>query len=124
MAALLLKLAVPAGLMVGAGPRAITLEICHGVGGEAFADPVTIPVKQADQDLSGKPGPDKPGSDKPGGECPYAALSMVSLAGADAVLLALAMVFIIALGFAPIRFALPQRAPFLRPPLRGPPALI
>ncbi len=46
---------------------------------------------------------------------------MASLAGADALLLAAALAFILALGFAPATAPRPRRAVWLRPPLRGPP---
>ena len=114
-AALLLKLAVPAGFMVGTGANAITVEICHGISAPASASVAAIPVKHADQEPPGKSGK---------GECPYGALAMASLSGTDTVLLALALAFILALGFAPMRFALLHRAPFLLPPLRGPPTFV
>ena len=46
-----------------------------------------------------------------------------SLAGADAVLLAAALVFILTLGVAPAPPLRLARNPHLRPPLRGPPLL-
>ena len=59
---------------------------------------------------------------KADGACPYAALGMAAATGADAALLAIALGFILALGFAPIP-AIPRSDPLhLRPPLRGPPA--
>ena len=53
--------------------------------------------------------------------CTYSALSMPSLHGVDALLLGLALVFILALGFAPPRALRFKTLPHLRPPLRGPP---
>lgn len=114
-AALCLKVIVPTGFMVGGDMRSITVQICHDAGDGPLVKEIAVPVKEGMSDGPGKPAK---------GECPYAALSMVSLTGTDAALLALALAFIIALGFAPISFAPPRRDYHLRPPLRGPPALI
>lgn len=114
VAALCLKAAVPTGFMIGAEARTITVQICRDVSGGAISQQMTIPVNQ-DADAHGKPAK---------GECPYASLSMASLSGADPVLLALALAFIIALGFAATQIVPPRREYHLRPPLRGPPALI
>lgn len=115
-AALLLKLVVPTGFMIGLdASRAITVTICHDASGDGAVQQMAIPMKKGAGEAPGKPAK---------GECPYAALSMASLSGTDSVLLALALIFIIALGLAPVRFALPARPAFLLPPLRGPPALI
>ncbi|MEJ2457309.1 MAG: hypothetical protein P8Y58_03845 [Novosphingobium sp.] len=116
VAALFLKAAVPTGFMIGAdSSRTITITICHDASGDRPAQQIAIPMKKGEGEAPGKPAK---------GECPYAALSMASLSGADVALLALALAFIIALGFAPVRFTLPPRPSFLLPPLRGPPALI
>jgi hypothetical protein len=55
--------------------------------------------------------------------CAYAVLSLASLAGADPVLLAAALAFVLALGFARRRPVTVPRAVHLRPQLRGPPPL-
>ncbi|MCT2398430.1 DUF2946 family protein [Novosphingobium mangrovi (ex Huang et al. 2023)] len=116
VAALLLKLAVPTGFMVGAdASRTITITICHDASGDAAPRQLSIPMNKGAEEAPGKPAK---------GECPYAALAMASMTGADVALLALALAFIIALGFAPVRFALPRRAAYILPPLRGPPARI
>lgn len=115
-AALLLKVVVPTGFMIGAdASRTITVMICHDASGDGPAKQISVPLKKGEGEAPGKPGK---------GECPYAALSMASLSGADPVLLALALAFIVTLGFASVCFALPQRPAFILPPLRGPPALI
>lgn len=114
-AVLCLKAVVPTGFMIGGDMRTITVQICRDASGGAASQQLTIPVKQDAGDAHGKPAK---------GECPYAALSMASLSGADPVLLALALAFIVALGFAAPRLAPPRREYRLRPPLRGPPALI
>lgn len=113
--ALCLKIVVPTGYMVGTDSRTLTVLVCHDASGAGSALKITLPVKSGQTDAPGKPMK---------GECPYGALSMAALGGADPVLLALALAFIIALGFAPIRLALAERFRHVRPPLRGPPALI
>lgn len=114
--ALLLKVLVPTGFMIGAdASHTITVTICHDASGAGAVQQIAIPLKKGGGEAPGKPAK---------GECPYGALSMASLSGADTVLLALALAFIMALGFAPVRCAVPARPSFILPPLRGPPALI
>lgn len=112
--ALCLKALLPSGFMLGQDHRAITIEICRDASGSAAALTMLLPLKSDGQHLPGKPAK---------GECPFGALSMASLGGADPVLLALALAFIIALGFTPVRAVAPPRPHYLRPPLRGPPIL-
>ncbi len=112
-AALCMKALLPAGYMIGETSRTITVQICHDGSGISQSKQIAIPMKGAAADTKGKQG---------NGECPFSALSMASLSGADTALLAVALAFILALGFAPIRPILPQRQFHLRPPLRGPPA--
>jgi hypothetical protein len=111
--ALCLKLLVPAGYMVGSESRTLTVSICADAEGAHLTRQIVLPVKGEDGKSSehGKSAP-----------CPYAALGMASLPGADTVLLALALAFIVALGFAPVPAVPLRRTAFLRPPLRGPPA--
>jgi hypothetical protein len=114
MAALSMKMVVPTGFMIGNETRVLTVQICD----EAFTGyPVkqlVIPMKDGGGE-SGKHGK---------GDCPFTALSMASLTGADAALLALALVFILALGFAPLQTHSAKPFLHLRPPLRGPPAAV
>ncbi|QSR18143.1 hypothetical protein [Novosphingobium sp. KA1] len=111
--ALCLKALLPTGFMPGQGLRAITIEICHDASGGDGTLQMLVPLKTGGDHVPGKPAK---------GECPFGALSMVSLGGADPVLLALAIAFIVALGFAPVRAVALAPRPHLRPPLRGPPA--
>lgn len=112
--ALLLKAVLPTGYMVGAETRTFTVQICHDASGGASPLKLVLPVKSGEREIPGKPAQ---------GECPYCALSMVCVGGTDAVLLALALAFILALGFAESAFPSAQRRDYLRPPLRGPPVL-
>lgn len=113
--ALCLKIVVPSGYMMVQDTRTITLQVCHDATGEGSDLTISVPVKSAGHDGPGKPAK---------GECPYGALSMVALGGADPILLALALAFIMLLGFAPTRYPPATRFAHIRPPLRGPPALI
>lgn len=117
LAALLLALAlcvkaiVPAGFMPGSDERFITVSVCTDASGGLMTRQIAIPGKgDAAQDHA-----------RSKGECAFAGLAMAVIGGADVVLLATALAFILALGFAE-RPVLAQRdASRLRPPLRGPP---
>lgn len=113
--ALFVKAIVPSGYMIGSGERILTIQICDPSLGHGASQKIAIPMK---------PGGD--GADKAAkiqGDCAFSSLSMVSLAGADPLLLAIAFAFILTLGFAPAPVPAGPRTPFLRPHLRGPPAL-
>lgn len=111
--ALAMKALMPAGLMLGQmpGTTVLTVMVCADSQGGSYSKRIVVPHsgKSADEAAPGK-------------DCPYSALSMASLAGADTALLAAVLAFILALGFAaapPLRV---RRVLHLRPPLRGPPA--
>jgi hypothetical protein len=113
-AALCLKVLVPGGYMLGQGAGTyITVEICADASGQHLTKDVFVPAK---------PGQGNSAQAKGDGPCPYSALSMAALSGADAALLALALAFILALGFLPAAPPRLARAAHVRPPLRGPPA--
>lgn len=113
VAALCMKMVVPTGFMFGQDSKVLTVQICD----EAFAGhtvkQIVIPMKGNTGDTKGKQGK---------ADCPFSSLSMASMAGADNALLALALAFILALGFAPVRTSSAKPVFHLRPPLRGPPA--
>lgn len=121
LAALLLALAlamralVPAGYMIDSRTDFLTVTICSGVDQHST---IKIPFerKSGSGEHQGKAQGDSP--------CVFSALGMAALGGADAPLLAIALAFVLALGFAPIRLPLLQRARHLLPPAHGPPALI
>ncbi|MBU6268794.1 MAG: hypothetical protein KGN34_14700 [Sphingomonadales bacterium] len=108
--ALALRLLLPSGLMLAQTGTSITVQICADATGLAKAQQLVLP---------GKPAPAKAHPDSTA--CPYAALSMAALGGADALQLAAALALLIVLGFA-ARHP-PRAGPFrrLRPPLRAPP---
>lgn len=115
MAALCMKIVVPTGFMIGQNSKVLTVQLCTDGLGHAVTAKIVIPMKGEPGDSSGKQGK---------AECPFASLSMASMSGTDPALLALALAFILALGFAPAQTSHPKRVSYLRPPLRGPPALV
>lgn len=115
--ALCLKVAVPAGYMLGEQARVLTVVLCADASGEPMTQQIVLgaaggATHDADKHAKGDP------------VCPYSALSLTALGGADVALLAAALAFILALGFAPVTAGLPARWAHLRPPLRGPPARV
>lgn len=114
--ALALKAALPAGYMLGQHGQTLTVEICADASGGTLTTQIVVP-------RSGAPAEQTGAHEKAATPCAYAALGFAALPGADALLLGLALAFILALGFAPVPSAPLRRVPFLRPPLRGPPAL-
>lgn len=115
--ALSVKLVLPQGYMIGeTGARTITVQMCFdGLSHET----VKLVLPMTGKSSTG----DRHDQGKSSDHCPFSSLSMGSLAGADAPLLALALAFILILGFAPIHPVHRNRFTYLRPPLRGPPAL-
>lgn len=115
LAALCMKALIPSGYMIGQNSKVLTVQICHDGLGETITKRIVIPMNGDPSDSTGK---------QVKGDCAFTSLSMASMAGASHALLAIALAFIIALGFAPMQLPRPKRMFHLRPPLRGPPALI
>lgn len=127
--ALMVKAAVPTGFMIERHGGTLTIENCvdapngmidqmiHALPGESMHGKA-----MAGKSMDGKAMDGKGGHNKTAGPCPYAALGMAPLAGTDAVLLELALIFILAAGLTAVPSAPLRRISFLRPPLRGPPA--
>jgi hypothetical protein len=112
--ALIVKALVPSGFMIGQHATVLTVEICADTLGAKVTRQVVVPHSD------GRTGEH---ADK-AGVCPFSGLAMAALPGADALLLAVALAFILALGFiTPRRVTLPRLA-HTQPPLRGPPAHI
>jgi len=115
VAALLVKLLVPAGFMPVIERGTLRIEICTGI------TPV-VPAVHAMAGMTHGGHGDAPAS-KPELPCAFAGVAMPSLAAVDPLLLVLAIAFamrLVTAAVAPRPFAAPA---FLRPPLRGPPAL-
>lgn len=112
--ALVIKALIPAGYMLsgdpGQGPRVLTVTICGDASGRQLVKQIEVPSKGAADHAKAE------------GTCAWGLLAHAALSGADALLLAAALAFILALGFAPSRPAPPAQRSHLRPPLRGPPA--
>ncbi|MEQ1539231.1 MAG: DUF2946 family protein [Sphingorhabdus sp.] len=113
--ALFVKALVPAGYMVGPSTKTLTVSICTDGAGAMLTKQIEIPMEK------GSHGSDK-SHGKADGTCAFSALSMAGMGGADANLLALALAFILVLGFASTTVPRASRLSHLRPPLRGPPA--
>ncbi|MET0310249.1 MAG: DUF2946 family protein [Sphingomonas sp.] len=113
-AALLMKILVPAGFMPTASVGTMIVQICNGYGPQSLV--MEIPGKVDRQDQSQHSKAEMP--------CAFAGLSAPSLAAADPVLLALAILFAMAMALRTVRPLALSSAAFLRPPLRGPPARI
>ncbi len=115
--ALLARLLVPAGFMPMVEHGTISIVICTGYG------PQTVQMDMPGMEMPGAG--HKPGGghhDKTESPCPFAGLSAPALSGADPILLAAAVRFVM------LRVARRPVQPRvtanyrLRPPLRGPPA--
>lgn len=117
VAALCMKALVPAGYMIGQGDRILTLEICTDSQGGRVTKQIVIPGNGQSHEDQGK-------QSKSDGICAFSALSFASLSAADPLLLAIALIFILALGFVPVNAPRPVWQFHLRPPLRGPPAIV
>lgn len=113
--ALILKIAVPAGFMPTVSEGQIVISVCSGMGETTMA--ITIPGLKNGKSDGGSP---HSKIDQP---CAFAGLSAPSLAAADPILLAAAILFVLALGMRPLLLPAASASPYLRPPLRGPPAV-
>jgi hypothetical protein len=113
--ALAVKALVPAGFMVAPDASVFTVTICADASGEHATQRLVVPHRASPEELGTQ--------HAKSAACPFSALDMAGTAGADPILLALALAFILAIGFAPS--TVPELAALrhVRPPLRGPPAL-
>lgn len=113
--ALLIKIIMPAGFMPTASNGQIVVSICSGTGPMTMV--MTIPgLEHGKTDDGGHKGK----AEQP---CAFSGLSAPSLAGADPILLAAAILFVLVLGTRPLALPASIAPPYLRPPLRGPPAI-
>ncbi|WCT72426.1 hypothetical protein PQ455_12345 [Sphingomonas naphthae] len=110
--ALLMKLLVPTGFMPVASGGGITVEICTGFGAQKMV--MAIP---GTAHRGGKADHQK--ADMP---CAFAGLATPALAAIDPLLLAVAILFVMAMVFRVPVAPVVRGAARLRPPLRGPPA--
>lgn len=117
-AALLLKLLVPTGYMIGSDHGHIAITICSGVA------PATMAM-----DMPGMHG-DMAGHDKSKDHgkaempCAFSALSAAMTAAIDPIQLAALIAFVMAIGLAGVLLPAPYGPTYLRPPSRAPPACL
>ncbi|OYX65415.1 MAG: hypothetical protein B7Y88_08395 [Sphingomonadales bacterium 32-64-17] len=110
-----IKAVIPAGFMVStSSDMALTVSICSDASNGIKQMTLAIPRKHQGSGHSD-------GAQK-GGHCAFSGLAKVGVSGADAVLLALAVAFILVFGLAPTKRLPFREAAYLRPPSRGPPA--
>jgi hypothetical protein len=114
---LCVKAAIPAGYMVSASPdRVVTVSICTDATGGLQQMQMVIPGRDRGDSHSGNA--------KMDGQCAFSSLAHAALGDAGAFLLALAVAFILALGFLPTAQLQIAQLAYLRPPLRGPPVAV
>jgi len=115
--ALAVKALVPAGYMISStGERFLTVTICADASGTPKQMRIAIP----DKNETGGDHSEAVDKTQP---CAFSGLGHAALGGADPLLLAAALAFILLVGLAPLRSPPARDIPFLRPPLRGPPSL-
>lgn len=115
-AALLLKLVVPTGYMIGSDHGRLAITICSGTAPAAMA--MHMPGMRgdtSDHDRSKDHG-------KAEIPCAFSGLSAAVTGAIDPVQLAALIAFVLTVGLVGVLLPGPCRPTFLRPPLRGPPA--
>ncbi|MGI4876585.1 MAG: DUF2946 family protein [Janthinobacterium lividum] len=117
--ALLVRFAVPAGYMPVFSGNTVTIALCSGSGPMKLAMPGMSDHDSGDHDTGDHDTGEHGKGEMP---CGFAGLAAPIVTGADPIVLALGVAFIVATVFravAPRPRALPA---YLRPPLRGPPS--
>lgn len=112
--ALCMKALVPAGFMVGANTKLITIEICADASGGKLTKQIAIPP-------DGGTAGEQSGHGKFDTTCAWTSLAQAAHSWADTELLVLALAFILALGFLRQAAEPVRRSCHIRPPSRGPP---
>jgi hypothetical protein len=110
--ALFVRAVMPTGYMLDASATTLSFTVCSDASGTVITHDVTIPDDGTDS---------KAKADNP---CAFSGLAFAALGGTDALLLATALLFIIALGFAHTIAPMLQRGAYLRPPPQGPPTIL
>jgi Na+/H+-translocating membrane pyrophosphatase len=108
--ALMVRVLVPAGFMPTVANGTITVSICTGYG-----------PMQMDMKAPGRAADDMGQGHKAQQPCAFFDLAMPGLPGADPILLAVALAFIIAVAFLATPALALRRERHAWPPLRGPP---
>ena len=112
--ALLAKALIPAGYMVGqSSTRTFDIIVCSDPTGGTISQKLVIPFEKKSGHEDGSPAK---------GDCAFTALAHGAAPATNPALLIAAIAFILALGFTSVPAPRLRRTPFIRPPLRGPPA--
>lgn len=112
--ALCVKAVLPTGYMIAQSTQMLTVTLCTDGSSEHRTVDIAIPQSGNQQQQS---------QQKADSPCAFSALGWVATGDAHAPMLALALLFILALGFAPQILPTLSHLHFARPPLRGPPVL-
>ena len=122
VAALLLKLLVPAGYMLDRTGGTLAISICSGVAAPAAAH--DMPGMHGDMASYARRQEAPADHGKPELPCAFAGLSAAALAAIDPVQLAALIAFVVASGVAAVALPSPLAPTYLRPPSRGPPVVL
>jgi hypothetical protein len=115
-ATLLLKLLVPTGYMIASDHGRLAITICPGTAPVAMT--TGMPGMHGDMPDHGK-SKDHGKAEMP---CAFSGLSAAALGAIDPIQLAALIAFVMATGFVGVVLPALSPLPYLRPPLRGPPA--
>ncbi|QHL89649.1 hypothetical protein GVO57_00955 [Sphingomonas changnyeongensis] len=116
--ALAVKALIPAGFMPSRAGQAFMIELCWDGANDPGPVRIALPMKGD----AGDPAVQADMKAKSG--CLFTGLAMAATAGVDALLLAIAIAYVMALGLRPVAPVLRRHGPGLRPPLRGPPLTV
>jgi len=117
---LILKLLVPTGYMIGNDHNRPIMELCSGVSGQSAAMAMAMAGMHGGAADHGKP-QEHGKAEMP---CAFSSLSAASIAATDPLLLAALITFVMAIGLKAVELPSVARRGYLRPPLRGPPAIL
>lgn len=115
VAALAVKVVVPAGFMPVFSAHSIMIQMCSGSG------PQQMTMAMPDMPATGDHAPGKSGQGGKDMPCGFGGLAAPLVAAADPVLLAVALWYILAAGLSERAGGIAASIRYLRPPLRGPP---
>ncbi len=121
-AALLLKLLVPTGYMIASDHGRFSITICSGMATQPTA--MAMPGMDHAMTMAHGTMPDTDRSTDHGKSempCAFAGLSAQVMGAVDVVLLAIALAAVAVMALLATPAVAPRAAPYLRPPLRGPP---
>lgn len=116
--ALFLKLLVPTGYMIGTDHGRVAITTCTGMAPATVM--MDMPGMHGDMADHGK-SKDHGKAEQP---CAFAGLSAAMTGAVDPIQLAELIAFIMAIGMVGVLLPTPAGPSFLRPPLRGPPAIL